>query len=89
MVFPGGAEADVREADGAPGEDRAQAGEGEHPGEGNALDRGGGKVSEKAEGGGEEDGDDGAAFPINVGEDLGGLALFCKSSQCARGTIDG
>ena len=55
VVLPGCAEADVREADGAPGEDSREAGEGEEPVEGCLLGGGRGEEGEEAHGGSEHD----------------------------------
>ena len=89
LEFPGFAEADVREADGAPGEDGAETAEGEHPGESVVLPGRSGEVGEQTETGSEEDGDEWAATLIDVGEDLGGLVLLGESGEGAGGAVDG
>ena len=83
MVAPGLAEADVREADGAPGEDAGEAGEGEEPVEGGLLGGGGGEEGEEAHGGGEHDAEEGAALAVDVGEEARGLALFGEGGEGA------
>ena len=83
------AEADVREADGAPGEDRRKAAEGEHPGEGVVLFGRGGEVGQQAEARGEEDGDEGPAALVDVGEHAGCLVLLGEGGEGARGAVDG
>ena len=83
LQAPGATEADVGEADGAPGENGGEAGEGEHPVEGVFLLVAGGEVGEETDGGGEDDGEDGTAFAIDVAEEGGGLSLFCKCGEGA------
>ena len=77
------------EADGAPGEDGRQTAEGEHPGEGVVLLGGSGEVGEEAEGGGEEDGDEGTAALVDVGEDPRRLVLLGEGGEGAGGAVDG
>ena len=77
------------EADGAPGEDGRQTAEGEHPGEGVVLLGGSGEVGEEAEGGGEEDGDEGTAALVDVGEDPRRLVLLGQGGEGAGGAVDG
>lgn len=91
LDFPALAEANVCEADGEPGEDCGQGGEGEEPVEGLVLELTScaGEEGEEAEGGGKGDGDEGTALAINVGEDARGLVLFCQRGEGTGGAVDG
>lgn len=89
LQLPGATETDVGEADGTPGEDGRETGQGHHPVEGLLLLIGGGEVSEKTEGGGEENGEQGTALTIDVGEELRGLVLLGQSGEGSGRTIDG
>ena len=89
LHFPGLAEADVGQADGAPGEDGGEAAEGEHPGEGVVLFGGSGEVGEEAEAGGEEDGHERTAALVDVGEDPRRLVLLGEGGKGAGGAVDG
>ncbi len=89
LKAPCAAEADVCEADGAPGEDAGETGEGLHPDKGGGRFFADGDEGEEAEGGGEADGDEGPALAVDVGEHLGGLALFGEGAEGARGAVDG
>ncbi|KFY98023.1 hypothetical protein V500_01819 [Pseudogymnoascus sp. VKM F-4518 (FW-2643)] len=72
---PGAPEPYVRQADGAPGEDAREAGEGEHPAKHRALLPAFSGVGNKAQGDGDGDGDDGTTFAVNVAQDLRCMAL--------------
>ena len=89
VVAPGGTEADVREADAAPGEERGEAADGKHPGKSLFLGGGGGQIGEQAEGSGEHDGDKGPAAAIDVGEEAGRLVLLGEGGEGAGGAVDG
>ena len=78
LLFPGFAEADMGEADGAPGEDGGETGDGLHPGEGMVLGARGSEEGQEAKCGSDADGAEGAALAVDVGEEVGGLALVCK-----------
>ena len=91
LQAPGAAEADVCQADGAPGEDGGESGEGVQPVEGGV---GGGLAAaddeaEEAEDGREGDGDEGAAAAVDVRKDAGRLALLCERGEGAGGAVDG
>lgn len=89
LSLPALAEADVGEADGHPGEDGRQTGDGKHPGKSLVLNHGvGGEESKETEDGGEADADHGTALAVNVGEDPGSLALLGKSSKSTGRTVD-
>ncbi|KFZ04533.1 hypothetical protein V501_09143, partial [Pseudogymnoascus sp. VKM F-4519 (FW-2642)] len=75
---PGAPEPDVRQADGAPGKDAREAGEGEHPAQHRALLPAFGGVGDKAQSDCDGDGDDGTAFAVNVAQDLRCVALVSQ-----------
>jgi hypothetical protein len=81
----------VAEAGGEPGEDQAEAGDGEHPGESCGLRAVacGDDEAEEAEGGGDEDADEGPAGAVDIAEGFGRLALFCEGGEGAAGGVDG
>lgn len=81
LYAPALAEADVREADGAPGEDGGEAGDGQHPVECVGLFAGGGEEGEEAQDGGDDDGEEGATFAVDVGEESWGLTLFGQGGE--------
>ncbi len=89
MSFPGFAEADVREADGAPSQNRGKTGDGLHPGKCTVFGTGSREECEEAKGGGDDDGEEGAALAVDVGEEAGGLALVGEGGEGARGAVDG
>ena len=79
----------MRQADAAPGEDRGEAADVEHPGEGGFLRGAGGQVGEQAEGGGERDGRERAAAPVDVREEARRLMLFGQGGEGARRAVHG
>ena len=79
----------MREADAGPGEDGAEAGEGEEPGEGRALDGAEVEEGEEADERRDADGDQRPALAVHVREDLGCLALLGERGQGARGAVHG
>lgn len=85
---PGLAEADVRETDGAPGEDGAETTERQHPRKRLVLFARGGEESQEAQGGSEKDGKERSAATVDVGEDPGGHALFGQSGERTRRAKD-
>jgi len=87
---PGFAEADVREADGAPGEDGGKSGKGEHPVESLYGDvRVRGEEAKETESRGDDDGNEGTSVTVDVTEDFGSLTLVGEGSEGTRGTVDG
>ncbi|KAH0551053.1 hypothetical protein GP486_007595, partial [Trichoglossum hirsutum] len=88
---PALAEADVAQADGAPGEDGREARQREHPREGLALGFrvGGREVGEETEKRRDGDAHYGSAFSVDVSEDPRRLTLVRKRGQRARGAVDG
>lgn len=86
---PGAAEADVAETDAAPGEEAGEAADGNEPVKDFALVLEVDEISEQAYGEGEEDGCEGAALAVDVGEDLGRVRLLCQRSESARCAKDG
>ena len=87
--LPGTSEADVAHANGGPGEDGRQAGNGKQPVENNTLLGEIGKEGEQTDREGDEDGDERTTATIDVGEDLGGLVEVGKGGECTGGTEDG
>lgn len=88
MVFPRGPEADVRETDGAPGEQRRETRQRLQPGEDDDAAAGKRNVRQRAEGDDGERGPQRSSGTINVGEDLGGVALFCERGEGARAAVN-
>lgn len=91
MVLPCRPETDVAEADGEPGENTREAGDGEQPIEdivGCCFGEDCG-VSDEPEEGGEKDGDERAPFAVDVAEYGGGLVLFCEGCEGAAGPVNG
>lgn len=86
---PALAEADVRQADGAPGEDRREAGQGEHPRKGLALLGRRGKEAQEAQHRGDADADYGAAPSVDVGQEARRLPLLGERRQGARRAVHG
>ena len=89
LLRPAATEADVREADAAPGEDGREAREREHPVERVSLPFRSCKEGQETEHGGEANGDHRAAFAVDVGEDSGRLVLFCQRGESATAAVDG
>jgi hypothetical protein len=91
LFLPGGPEADVTQADREPGQDQAEAADGEHPGEGFGLGVVAGRYdeAEQAEGGRDEDADERAAGAVDVAEGFGGLALLGEGGEGAGAGVDG
>lgn len=83
------AEADVGEADGGPGEQRREGGDGEQPVEDRFFLLDVGEIGEEAEHAGANDGHERAASAVDVGEPTRGLALVGKSGDGAAGAEDG
>lgn len=86
---PGAAEADVAQADAAPGEEAGEAADGDEPVKDFALLLEVDEVREQAHGEGEEHGDERAALAVDVGEQLGGVGLLGEGGERARGAEDG
>lgn len=89
LLLPPVAEANVRETDGTPGEDRRQPGNGQHPPERFSLLRGCREVPEETKECRDSDTDHGATTTINVREDTGSLTLLGESGEGTRGAVDG
>ena len=88
LASPRGAEADVSETDGAPGEECGKAGQGEEPVEDGRAVSGQANVGEGGEGEDEKDGVEGAAGAVDVGENLGSIALLGESGEGAGTAVD-
>lgn len=86
MGLPGLAEADVGGADGAPGEQEGQTGEGEEPGEDGALTGGLTDEGEAAKSDLEQDTPDGTALTVDIGEELGGHTALGHGLNGTGGT---
>lgn len=89
LDVPGATEANVSKADGAPGEDRGETRQCQHPVEGLVLLAGGGEEGEETEDRSEGNTGHGTAAAVNVGEDVGSLALLGERGEGTRGTVDG
>lgn len=83
------AEADVREADGGPGEEGGEGGDREEPVEDGFFLLDVGKVGEEAEHAGAKDGHQGTTAAVDVGEPARGLALVSKGGDGAARAEDG
>jgi len=85
LQLPGAPEPDVAQADGGPVEDGGEARDGEHPVEGlrARVTARRDDVTDEAEGGGEEDGDEGPAGAVDVAEDFRRLAAVGKRGERA------
>jgi hypothetical protein len=88
VVLPGVPEADVREADAAPGEEGGKTGEGLQPVERDGAAGGQGHESQGRPGDDEQGGEQRTAGAVNVAEELGGVALLGKRAECAGATVD-
>jgi hypothetical protein len=88
VVSPRLAETDVGQADGSPGEEGSKTRQGDEPVEDD--DTGGSQVhvrkSTPAED--EDDGPKRTTGAINVGEELGGIALLTERNESTRTTVD-
>lgn len=88
MVLPRGAEADVRIADGAPGEESGQTGKLQEPEEHGLT---GGSQGDVRQRGARDDGNsgpEGTTGAVDVGEDLRCVPLLGEGAQGARATVD-
>ena len=88
VILPGGAEADVGEADGAPGEERREARKGNEPVEDLYTS---GSQRDESERRAANDGDGTPQWTtgaVNVRKDFRCVALLSEGSQCPRTTID-
>ena len=83
LEFPSLAEADMAETDSEPGEDAWEARDGEEPVEDVGLGgfTHGCGVGDKADREGEDYRDEGSSLAVDIGEDVGGLALFCEGGE--------
>lgn len=88
MVGPSAPETDVGQADGAPGEEGSETGQGQKPVEDNGTTGGERDVGDGAEGDAEGDGDGRTTSLVDEGEDLGCVALLSESSERTRATVD-
>ncbi len=79
----------MSEANRAPSQNGGKTGDSLHPGEGAVFGVGSCEESEETESGGDDNGKKGAALPVDVGEEAGGLALICKGGQSSRGAVNG
>lgn len=89
LQAPRAAEADVGEADGTPGEDGAEATEGLQPDEDVGFPLGRREEGEKSDDRGDPDGFQRPAAAVDVGEELGSLALLRQSAEGTGGSVDG
>lgn len=87
MVLPGFAETNVGKADGAPSEESSQTGDGKKPVEDNGAGSVQADVGDEAEQDEDNDGGQGAARLVDVGEELGSIALLSQSGQGSGSTI--
>lgn len=87
MILPGLAESNVGKADGAPSEESGQAGNGKKPVEDNGTGGIQADIGDEAEQDEEDDGGQGAARLVDVGEELGSIALLSQSGQGSGSTI--
>lgn len=88
LQAPRAAEADVGQADGTPGEDGAEAAEGLQPDEDVGFPLRRREEGEQPNDRGDADGFQRPAAAVNVGEELGSLALLRQSAESARGAVD-
>lgn len=88
MVLPGLAESDVSNADGAPSEESGQTGDGKEPVKDNGTGSVQADVGDEAEQDEGNDGRQGTARLVNVGEELGSIALLSESSQGSGSTVN-
>lgn len=87
MVLPGLAESNVGKADRAPGEESGQAGNGKKPVKDNGTGGIQADIGDEAEQDEEDDGGQGTARLVDVGEELGSIALLSQSGQGSGSTI--
>ena len=85
--LPRAAVADVRQADGAPGEEGGEAGEGEQPVEGRVALGREGDVGQQAEDQGDHERDPRTAVLVDLGEDLGRHAVQRERLDRARRAV--
>lgn len=89
LLLPAVPETDVGEADGTPGEDGRETGQGHHPVERLLLLVGGGEIPKETEGGSDENGEQGTTLSIDVREESRGLVLLCQSGEGTGRSVDG
>ena len=89
LFLPAAPESDVRQTDTCPSEDGRQSGEGKHPVECVLLKVRPGEESQKTKCRCNADRYNGSSSPVNIRENLGSLALFGKSCESSRATVDG
>lgn len=89
LPLPSGAEANMRETDAAPGEDRGEARKRQHPVESGSLLAGSSEEGEKTNDRGESYGHDWATFAIDVPKNLGRLILIRERGESTCAAIDG
>lgn len=87
MVLPGFAESNVGKADGAPSEESGQAGDGKKPVEDDGTGGIQADIGDEAEQNEEDDGGQGAARLVDVGEELRSIALLSQSGQGSGSSI--
>jgi hypothetical protein len=88
VVLPGVPEADVGEADAAPGEEGGETGERLQPVESDGAAGGQGHESQGGPGDDEQSGPERTAGAVNVAEESGGVTLLGKRAECAGATVD-
>lgn len=88
VELPGRSEADVGQADGAPGEESGKTGKSEEPVEDDNTAGAVRHVGEAAESNDDDGREQGATGAINVGEDLRSVTLLSESGESAGTTVD-
>jgi hypothetical protein len=88
VVLPRVPEADVGEADAAPGEEGGETGEGLQPVEGDGAAGGQGHESQGGPGDDEQGREERTAGAVNVAEEPGGVTLLGKRAERAGTTVD-
>ena len=89
LLEPRGAEADVGQADGTPGEEGSETRQGEQPVKDSRPLSIKVNIRQRGEGTDGEDRDERAARAVNVGEDPGGVALLGERGERAGATVHG
>lgn len=89
VVLPGGTEANVGHADGAPGEQSGQTRQRLEPGEDDGTARAQVDVGQATKDQDSADGEQRSSGLVNVCEDLGGVSLLGQGRQGTAATIDG
>ena len=89
LGLPATAETNMREADGAPGEDGRKTRDGHHPAKSNGLLVRSSQEAEETQSRGHKDGPEGTTLAINVGQETGCLALLGESGQGTGRSVDG